>query len=84
VKFTFGWLAFRIPLISCLTLLTCLSGSLAVPLGDEFQVNSFTTSAQIAVSVGLDADGNAILVWTCGGGQDGDLDGMSFCHKELR
>src|ERR1041385_8831681 len=34
-----------------------------VPLGPEFQVNSFTTSFQIYPSIGADSAGNFVVVW---------------------
>jgi hypothetical protein len=34
------------------------------PLGPEFRVNTFTTSNQIAPTVGADAAGNFVVVWS--------------------
>ena len=34
------------------------------PVGDEFQVNSYTTNSQIAPSSGSDSDGNFVVVWS--------------------
>lgn len=44
-------------------------------LGSEFQVNSFTTSAQFDADVGADPQGNFTVVWT-GDAQDGSSTGI--------
>jgi hypothetical protein len=46
-----------------------------VPLGPDFQVNSYTTGRQDYVDVASDADGNFVVVWTSDGG-DGDGQGI--------
>ncbi len=46
--------------------------SSGAPIGDEFQVNSFTTSAQGRPAVASDADGNFIVVWRSYSGSVGD------------
>ena len=45
------------------------------PLGDEFQVNAFTSSRQSQPSVAADAAGNFVVVWESEG-QDGSGDGV--------
>jgi hypothetical protein len=42
-----------------------------IPLGDEFQVNSYTTGEQQAPRVAMDASGNFVITWASYG-QDGD------------
>ena len=46
-----------------------------VPLGSEFQVNTFTTDGQYYASVAADADGDFIVVWTSQD-QDGSFSGV--------
>jgi len=46
-----------------------------VPLGDEFQVNSYTTNSQGRSSVASDASGNFVVVWESLG-QDGGIYGI--------
>jgi hypothetical protein len=46
-----------------------------VPRGAEFQVNSFTTAAQLVPGVASDADGNFVAVWISPG-QDGSFSGV--------
>ena len=49
----------------------CLFGGLTqsvaaqqpVPVGSEFQVNTFTTNYQLRPSVSVDADGDFVVVW---------------------
>lgn len=38
--------------------------SSGTPVGVEFQVNSYTTYSQLAPSIGSDADGNFVVVWS--------------------
>ncbi|MEM6784599.1 MAG: T9SS type A sorting domain-containing protein, partial [Bacteroidota bacterium] len=47
-----------------------------VPAGAEFQVNTETSSDQDIPSVAVDADGDFVVVWESGGGQDGDGTGV--------
>jgi len=49
--------------------------SSAVPLGGEFQVNTYTTGIQRPSAVASDAAGNFVVVWVSPG-QDGDLHGV--------
>ncbi|MCA9097156.1 MAG: hypothetical protein KDA36_02175, partial [Planctomycetaceae bacterium] len=37
--------------------------SVGIPQGAEFQVNSFTTSAQFAPNIAMDADGDFVITW---------------------
>ncbi len=51
------------------------------PQGEAFQVNSYTTASQGVPSVATDAQGNFLVVWHTGFGQDGDgrsAHGQSF------
>jgi len=41
-------------------------------IGSEFRVNTYTTGTQSSPSVGIDDNGNFVVVWQ-GAGQDGDL-----------
>jgi hypothetical protein len=47
----------------------------ALPVGEQFQVNSYTTSVQAEAALGLDADNDFIVTWTSTGsaGTDSDL-----------
>src|SRR5207237_7376908 len=49
--------------------------SAGTPQGDEFRVNSFTTSSQSEPAVAMDAAGDFVIVWS-GYGQDGDFSGI--------
>jgi hypothetical protein len=53
---------------------------LGVPIGAEFRVNSFTTGAQYSQSIGSDATGNFVVVWTSAGqiGAEQDVFGQRF------
>jgi hypothetical protein len=46
-----------------------------VPVGTELRVNSYTTGAQFAPAVGVDADGDFVVVWNSSG-QDGAATGV--------
>ena len=52
-------------------LLTAATIVAEVPLGGEFQVNTFTTGEQTVSMVAADAAGNFLVVWV-GSGQDGN------------
>ncbi len=47
------------------------------PIGSEFQVNSYTTGGQVITDIGMDANGNYVIIWGSGPiardevGQDG-------------
>ena len=45
------------------------------PIGDEFQVNFYTTSNQGSPALAMDPDGSFVVVWS--GAQDGDTNGVS-------
>ncbi|MEM6697702.1 MAG: T9SS type A sorting domain-containing protein [Bacteroidota bacterium] len=45
------------------------------PVGNEFQINTETSSAQSSASVAMDANGNFVVVWESFD-QDGDQDGI--------
>jgi hypothetical protein len=44
--------------------------------GDEFRVNTYTTSGQYAAAVASDANGNFVVVWESGGDHDGSGRGI--------
>jgi hypothetical protein len=48
-----------------------------VPQGNQFQVNSYTTDAQIAPKVAMDGDGDFVVVWHSWGSPGNDSDGSS-------
>jgi hypothetical protein len=48
-----------------------------VPVGDDFQVNSYTPSSQTVPSVGMDAAGNFVVVWQSDGSGGSDTAGTS-------
>ena len=48
-----------------------------VPQGAQFQVNSYTTSAQIYPAIASDADGDFVVVWQSNGSSGGDTSSLS-------
>ncbi len=62
-------------------MMTLAGGALALapplPLGEQFQVNTYTTSEQWHPAVAADADGNFVLVWESAG-SDTDTDHTSI------
>src|SRR4030095_6061477 len=48
-----------------------------VPLGPEFQANTYTTSSQIQPAVGSDGLGNFVVVWASDGCDGTDTDDWS-------
>ena len=48
------------------------AGSTALPVGPEFQVNSYTTGGQLVPAVARDAVGNFVVVWQSFGSSGGD------------
>ncbi|MGB5550454.1 MAG: hypothetical protein WBO74_08170, partial [Thermoanaerobaculia bacterium] len=65
--------------VGLLGLVLCLGAARAQepePLGDEFQVNSYTTDYQAGPEVGMGDDGEFVVVWDSKDGQDGDLTGV--------
>jgi hypothetical protein len=49
-----------------------------LPLGSEFQVNTYTTSYQLSPAVGPDGSGGFVVVWASYGGAGSDDDGWSI------
>src|SRR5262245_33868384 len=49
-----------------------------VPVGSEFQVNTYTSYFQSSPSVAVDASGNFVVVWASGGGFGSDTSGFSI------
>ncbi len=49
-------------------------GSDALPHGDDFQINSYTTSFQTLPDVAFDEDGDFVVVWTSAGSHGTDDD----------
>lgn len=54
-----------------------------VPLADQFQINSYTTSFQISTSVAALADGRFVTVWESLGSVGGDVADRSIQGQEL-
>jgi hypothetical protein len=48
------------------------------PIGDQFQVNSYTTGTQRHPDVALDSDGDFVVVWHSNGSSGGDTSGYSI------
>ncbi len=48
------------------------------PLGDDFQVNTYTTDEQLSPAVAMDADGDFVAVWYSHGSTGTDTDGPSI------
>jgi hypothetical protein len=59
-------------------ILVCPSMAVAQgdPVGPEFRVNTYTTNNQGLASVAADGDGNFVVTWTSGPGQDGSSYGI--------
>jgi len=55
-----------------------LYGSNTVPAGGDFQINSYTTSSQIRPAVGVDDDGNFVVVWASYGSSGNDTSSNSI------
>ncbi len=68
---------------SCFLLLACCQVALAqgsLPVGSQFQVNSYTTEDQLYPAVALRPGGGFVVVWASGfqaAGSDGDLAGIA-------
>ncbi len=61
------------------------SGSIVLgqaPVGSEFQVNTYTTDRQVGSKVGIDAQGDFVVVWTSMG--SGGSDDLSFSIQGQR
>ncbi len=54
------------------------AGTAPLPVGGEFQVNTYTTSGQYRPSVSLDADGDFVVVWESIGSSGSDSAGYSI------
>jgi hypothetical protein len=52
--------------------------SVGVPLGGQFQVNTYTTGSQLFGAVGADATGNFVIVWSSYGSPESDTDSSSI------
>jgi hypothetical protein len=48
------------------------------PIGDQFQINSYTTNHQHLPVVALDGDGDFVVVWVSDGSNSGDSDSYSI------
>jgi hypothetical protein len=48
------------------------------PIGDEFQVNAYTTGNQNRPAVAMDGDGDFVVVWESNGSSGSDTDGASI------
>ena len=53
-----------------------ISVAQGVQVGTEFQVNTYTTDNQDNPSVAMDADGDFVITWMSGPGQDGSMQGV--------
>ena len=48
-----------------------------IPLSEQFQINTYTTSNQNGVSVAVEASGAIVVVWQSNGSSGSDTDGYS-------
>ncbi len=55
-----------------------LFDSMDAPVGDEFEVNTYTTGSQGSPAVATDGDGDFVVVWSSDGSFGSDLDGSSI------
>jgi hypothetical protein len=53
-----------------------LAGAQPVPVGSEFQVNTYTTASQFSSAVTRGAFGGYVVIWTSADAQDGDRNGV--------
>lgn len=53
---------------------------LAVPLGDEFHVNTYTTNGQAAPKLAMDPGGNFVIAWESAG-QDGGIHSSVYAQR---
>ena len=76
------WAAWLVPGTAALALglmAPPLAGAQArVPVGAQFQVNTYTTSSQAHPSVTADADGDFVVVWMSNGSSGTDTTGFSI------
>ncbi len=49
-----------------------------LPMGDEFQVNTYTTDGQTGAEVSIAADNSFVVVWTSDGSEDTDSGSLSI------
>jgi hypothetical protein len=52
--------------------------SLRDPLGNQFQINTYTTNHQNFPAVSVDSDGDFVVVWMSNGSSGSDTDGFSI------
>ena len=57
--------------------------SQGAPLGDEFQVNTYTTDDQVLPAVTVDTDGDFVVVWSSDGSGGSDSDSWSVQGKRF-
>lgn len=67
----------RWPLVAAATLVPAIAGAVPVPLGPEFQVNTYTPGYQTEASVGADPGGRFVVVWSTGGNES-DVVGQRY------
>jgi hypothetical protein len=48
------------------------------PIGDQFQVNTYTTNGQFSPAVALDSNGDFVVIWESNGSGDSDTSGLSI------
>jgi len=71
-----GWLRW-LCVVSVLGSVACRAQAQGpVPVGGEFQVNTYTTGNQYKVAVTRRDDGSFVVVWTSGYSEDGDSEGV--------
>jgi hypothetical protein len=58
-----GWLRCSWAIAALVAITVRVAAAQVLPLGEEFQVNGYTTGTQRAPAVALDAAGNVIAVW---------------------
>jgi hypothetical protein len=61
----------RWPLLVATTLVPAIAGAIPVPLGPEFQVNTYTTGNQAEAHVSADPAGRFVVVWSADRGAAG-------------
>ena len=69
---------FQLSSVVGLALLVCpaLVAQVVVPVGIDFQVNTYTSGDQDFAEVAVDADGDFVIVWASLAGQDGSSTGV--------
>jgi hypothetical protein len=66
----------RLGVLAAVTVASLPGPARAQPVGAEFQVNTYTTDYQGGPAAASDAEGNYVVVWSSGTGQDGDHFGV--------